>query len=56
MIHQFDHRWATYDGTDSRDATLAEKVDPCFEATPRYWVPEAEVTTRLAAKGGRAAG
>lgn len=51
MIHQFDHRWATYDGTDSRDATLAEKADPCFEPTPRYWVPEAEVTARLATKG-----
>jgi hypothetical protein len=51
MIHQFDHRWATYDGTESRDAMLTEKVDPRFEPTPRYWVPEAELTTRLAAKG-----
>ncbi len=52
MIHQFDHRWATYNGTDSRDVTLAEKIDSCFEPTPRYWVPEAEVAARLAAKGG----
>jgi hypothetical protein len=51
MIHQFDHRWANYDGTDSRDATLAEKIDPAFEPMPRYWVPEAEVTSRLAANG-----
>ncbi|MGH7058234.1 MAG: Eco57I restriction-modification methylase domain-containing protein, partial [Acetobacteraceae bacterium] len=50
MIHQFDHRWATYDGTESRDATLAEKQDPEFEPTPRYWVPEAEVADRLRAK------
>jgi len=52
VIHQFDHRRATYNGTDSRDVTLAEKIDSCFEPTPRYWVPEAEVAARLAAKGG----
>ncbi len=50
MIHQFDHRWATYeaDGKTSRDATLNEKADPRFEPAPRYWVPEAEVAERLA--------
>jgi hypothetical protein len=51
MIHQFDHRWATYDAGDSRDATGAEKTDPDFEPTPRYWVPAREVAERLAAKG-----
>jgi hypothetical protein len=51
MIHQFDHRWATYDHGDSRDGTLAEKVNPNFEPTPRYWVPEREVADRLTAKG-----
>jgi hypothetical protein len=50
MIHQFDHRWATYDGADSRDTTEAEKKDPAFESEPRYWVPEQEVADRLAAK------
>jgi hypothetical protein len=50
LIHQFDHRWATYDGIDSRDATPAEKADPGFEPTPRYWLPEHEVRDRLAAK------
>jgi hypothetical protein len=52
MIHQFDHRWATYDaaGEASRDATPTEKADPNFEPTPRYWVPETEVADRLAAK------
>jgi hypothetical protein len=58
MIHQFDHRWATYapsgganaDSKGSRDATLAEKQDPTFEPTPRYWVPEADVSERLAPK------
>ena len=55
MIHQFDHRWATYEaspkGPAARDATTAEKADPTFEPTPRYWVPEPEVAARLAAKG-----
>jgi hypothetical protein len=51
MIHQFDHRWATYDGTQSRDVTLTEKADPAFEPRPRYWVPESEVDARLSDKG-----
>lgn len=43
MIHQFDHRWATYDGEDARDVTEQEKQDPNFEPLPRYWVHESEV-------------
>lgn len=50
MIHQFDHRWATYEA-DSRDASDAEKRNPDFDAKPRYWVPESEVVERLASKG-----
>ena len=52
LIHQFDHRWATYgeDG-NSRDVTLAEKADPDFVVTPRYWVDESEVAERLKEKG-----
>lgn len=48
MIHQFDHRWATYttDG-NSRDVTDAEKADPDFAVTPRYWVSKAEVEKLL---------
>ncbi|MDN4683637.1 N-6 DNA methylase [Pseudomonas aeruginosa] len=48
LIHQFDHRWATYtaDG-NSRDVTLPEKADPDFIVTPRYWVSRAEVEERL---------
>ncbi|HVI88105.1 MAG TPA: N-6 DNA methylase [Dongiaceae bacterium] len=49
LIHQFDHRWATYaaDG-NSRDVTLAERADPEFTATPRYWVQAREVWLRVA--------
>lgn len=53
MIHQFDHRWATYDGTDSRDVTSVEKENPAFEPTPRYWVPQGDVASRLMTKGWR---
>lgn len=52
LIHQFDHRWATYVDADStRDVTLDEKADPDFVMTPRYWVDESEVVQRLAQKG-----
>lgn len=55
MIHQFDHRWATYESGDggeaSRDVTPPEKQNAAFEPRPRYWVPDHEVADRLAAKG-----
>jgi hypothetical protein len=53
MIHQFDHRWATYDGDESRDATDDEKANPDFEPIPRYWVPLHEVIDRLENKAWR---
>lgn len=51
MMHQYDHRWATYepDGT-VREVTLAEKQDPSFSVLPRYWVHQAEFDRVL---GGR---
>jgi hypothetical protein len=50
MIHQFDHRWATFDAADSRDATSDEKEQASFEPTPRYWVPELERSLKTARK------
>jgi hypothetical protein len=50
MMHQFDHRWATYtevDENSDRKVTEAEKVDPEFEVRPRYWVEQEEVERRL---------
>jgi hypothetical protein len=49
MIHHFDHRWATYDGDQIRDVTLAEKQDPTFIVLPRYWVDAIEVAGRTPA-------
>jgi hypothetical protein len=62
MIHQFDHRWATFlplpsgisgskGDVDSRDCIEAEKNHPNFTVTPRYWIDAAEINQRLADKG-----
>lgn len=53
MIHQFDHRWASYhqgeDGAVSTtDVPLADKQHPGFTVTPRYWVDQREVFLRVA--------
>lgn len=47
MVHQFDHRWATYDGGRARELTLAEKQDPDCAVLPRYWVDAREVHPRM---------
>lgn len=52
MVHQFDHRWATYFGEvgESRDLTDAEKIDPTNVVLPRYWVEREAVEARLIEK------
>ena len=62
MIHQFDHRWATYvdapdrpDGLDTEDCTAEQKADPDFAARPRYWVTERQTLARIAAVPTRVA-
>jgi hypothetical protein len=50
LIHQFDHRWATYDCGESRDVSEAEKEHTDFEVTPRYWVDENIIDSRLVAQ------
>lgn len=47
MLHHFDHRWATYEGLDTRDVTNTEKDDPSCLVLPRYWVAQEEVNGRL---------
>lgn len=53
MIHQFDHRWASYDctGESTFDLTPAQKQSPDLEPESRYWVAETEVSARLEEKG-----
>nr|MBP8250990.1 N-6 DNA methylase [Herpetosiphon sp.] len=47
MLHQFTHRWATYDGNETRDLTMDELQDPKFSVTPRYWMEQSDVEERL---------
>ena len=55
LFHQYDHRFATFDGVSENDIqngnarpmTADEKSDPGVVAVPRYWVPEKEVADRL---------
>ena len=63
LIHQFDHRWATFlpdpsvpnDDWSSRDVTAVEKADPNFTVRTRYWVDEVEVLARIARVPGKVA-
>jgi len=62
MIHQFDHRWATYidnpeksNGLETDDVQLAQKVDPHFTVRSRYWVDERQVLARIARVPSRVA-
>src|SRR5262249_40968392 len=51
LIHQFNHRAATFDGQSARDRengnaremTDAELMNPQISATPRYWLPQAAI-------------
>jgi hypothetical protein len=57
MLHQFDHRWATYAERENRgrgereieacDVTMEEKRDPAFVVQPRYWVREEVVESAI---------
>ena len=63
LIHQFDHRWATFipdhatdnDDWSSRDVTPSEKADPSYQVATRYWVDEREVLARIARVPSRVA-
>ncbi|GAA5175586.1 hypothetical protein GCM10025771_08170 [Niveibacterium umoris] len=56
MIHQFDHRWATYvdvpggatGEVETADVSDTQKADPACTVRPRYWVDEREVLVRIA--------
>ena len=54
LFHQYDHRFATFDGVDegglsagnARNTLSDEKADASSVVIPRYWVPEEEVVHR----------
>ena len=55
MLHQFDHRWGTYENATPEQLavgtlpqpTLVQKADPNFTVTPRYWVENWDVWERV---------
>jgi len=53
LIHQFDHRWATYEYDKSIELDENLKRDPGLSIAPRYWVPRQEVKTSLEGKWDR---
>jgi len=62
MIHQFDHRWATYVDSngptrevETADLTEEQRADPGFMVRPRYWIAEREVLARIARVPSRVA-
>ncbi|WP_323002872.1 Eco57I restriction-modification methylase domain-containing protein [Denitromonas sp.] len=52
MVHQYDHRWATYRSKDvCNELTAGERARHDLFITPRYWVSALEVNSRLQDKG-----
>jgi hypothetical protein len=57
MLHQFDHRWATYEEresrrtgeweTEARDVTPQDKSNSALVVQPRYWVREEVVESTI---------
>lgn len=53
MIHQFDHRWASYDAEiQIKDCGSDEKSDQNFEVYPRYWLDKSEMIERSQSRPG----
>ncbi len=61
MVHQFDHRFGSYEGQSGAQANQgklpeldhAAHADPGRVTQPRYWVPQDEVAARLDDKWDR---
>lgn len=51
LFWHYDHRFATFEGKDTRDVEPGEKEDPTFLPLPRYWVPKGETEVRLRKAG-----
>jgi hypothetical protein len=46
-LHQFTHRWATYENGESRDFKREELANPYIVIQPRYWVSQEDIAQRL---------
>ena len=45
MVHHYDHRWATYEGLETRDVSDGAKQDAERQILSRYWLPIATVAS-----------
>lgn len=43
----YDHRWATFSGTEDREVTLVEKSSPDLNIRTRYWYPASDAQARF---------
>ncbi len=48
LVHQYDHRFASYSGDDAIDLTAMTKLDPAKSARSRFWIQRSEVCQKLA--------
>jgi hypothetical protein len=46
LFHQYDHRWATYEGISTRDVNQQDKRDARCLVQTRYYLPRGEVVKR----------
>ena len=61
MVHQYDHRYGTYEGQSQAQAAQgilprpseSEKADPRYQVRPRYWLKEQDVDRRLEGRAAR---
>lgn len=62
MVHHYNHRWGDFalaqlrKGADPRHIptpSVEQLSDPNYEITPRYWVPENDVSSRSSANNWR---
>ena len=51
MIHQYDHRYATYENGRTRSVDLSEKRNPFYTPEPQYLVAEERLIDRLGKLG-----
>ncbi|RQV93536.1 SAM-dependent DNA methyltransferase, partial [bacterium] len=47
LIHQFDHRFSSYDGNDTVELTNLQKAHPEVFVLPRFWIPREVVEEKL---------
>jgi hypothetical protein len=53
LLHQYNHRWASYQNGETTDLNLQELQDPQIAITPRYWIEKEHIEARYSEKWQR---